>query len=182
MKIGPKDYLIHGIFIFCYGWVKYIPSPIGDWLRLLVALPFLGSCKGVRIYEGVTLWYPYRIHLGANVTLNEWVYLSGFGGLNIGDNVRIGHRVSIITSDHIYRDIQMPIAEQGLVSAPVSIESDVWIGCNVTILKGVRIGKGAIIAAGAVVTKHVPPFAIVGGVPAKVISHRLESAEIIGGQ
>ena len=172
VKITIKDYLLHGIFVFFYGWVKYIPSPIGDWLRLLLVRPFLASCGKLRIYEGVTFWYPYRIQIGKNVSLNEWVYLSGFGGLTIGDNVRIGHRVSIVTSDHDHADIETPIFKQGLVSSPVVVEDDVWIGCNATILKGVRIGKGAIIAAGAVVTKDVDPFAIVGGVPAKRISNR----------
>jgi acetyltransferase-like isoleucine patch superfamily enzyme len=172
MKITAKDYLIHGVFIFLYGWVKYIPSPLGDWLRILVARPFLSSCGKLRIYEGVTFWYPYRIKIGSNVSLNEWVYLSGFGGLAIGNNVRIGHRVSMVTSDHIYDDLSIPIVEQGLITAPIRIDDDVWIGCNVTILKGVIIGRGAIVAAGAIVTKDVEPFSIVGGCPAKVIAYR----------
>ncbi len=172
MEITIKDYLLHGVFVFSYGWVKYIPSPLGNWLRWLAVRPFLLACGKLRIYEGVTFWYPYRIKIGEDVTLNEWVFLSGFGELAIGDNVRIGHRVSIITSDHIYTDIFTPIFRQGLSAAPVLIEDDVWIGCNATILKGVRIGRGAIVAAGAVVTKNVPPLAIVAGVPACVISTR----------
>lgn len=176
MKVKLQDYLIHGIFVFVYGWVKYIPSPIGDWLRWLVVMPFLSRfSRRLRIYEGVTFWYPYRIKIGRNVTLNEWVYLSGFGGLAIGNDVRIGHRVSIVTSDHVYADILVPIHKQGLIDAPVVIEDDVWIGCNATILKGVKIGKGAIIAAGAVVTKNVDAFSIVGGVPARFISSRNSS-------
>jgi len=172
MKITIKDYLLHGIFIFTYGWVKYIPSPLGDWLRLLLARLFLCSCGKLRVYEGVTFWYPYRIKIGNDVTLNEWVYLSGFGGLTIGNHVRIGHRVSIVTSNHMHLDIDTPTFRQGLVASPVVVEDNVWIGCNATILKGVQIGRGAIIAAGAVVTKNVTPFAIVGGVPARVISSR----------
>lgn len=172
MKITLKDYLLHAVFIFSYGWVKYIPSPIGDWLRLFLVRPILSSCGKLRIYEGVTFWYPYRIHIGNDVTLNEWVYLSGFGGLRIGNHVRIGHRTSIITSDHRYDDMSVPIHQQGLISGEVVIEDDVWIGCNVTILKGVIIGQGAIVAAGAVVTRDVPANAIVGGVPAKQIGLR----------
>lgn len=171
-RITNIDYLIHGIFVFTYGWVKYVPSPIGDWLRILVARPFLFSCGRVRLYEGVTFWYPYRIKIGNNVTLNEWVYISGFGGVTIGDNVRIGHRTSIVTSDHEYSDVATPIYKQGLVSSPVVIEEGVWIGCNVTILRGVRIGHGAIIAAGAVVIKDVLPLTVVGGIPARIISSR----------
>lgn len=172
MKPTLIDYLLHALFIFSYGWLKYIPSPLGDWLRLLIVRLFMPSCGRLRIYEGVTFWYPYRIHIGNNVSLNEWVYLSGFGGLHIGNHVRIGHRTSIITSDHQYDDVRIPIHEQGLIPGKVVIKDDVWIGCNVTILKGVTIGHGAIIAAGAVVTRDVPTNAIYGGVPAKLIGYR----------
>lgn len=65
-----------------------------------------------------------------------------------------------------------------IVSAPVVVEEKVWIAANATILKGVRIGKDAVVAAGSVVTKDVPPYAIVGGVPAKVIKMRFTPEEI----
>lgn len=172
MKITFKDYLLHGLYVPIYGFVKYFPSPVGDWLRRLVTYPFSARLGNVRIYEGVTFWYPYRIHIGQDVTLNEWVYLGAFGGLRIGNHVHIGHRTSIITSDHVYDDVSIPIAKQGLIPGEVVIDDDVWIGCNVTILKGVRIGRGAIIAAGAVVTRNVPENAIFGGIPAKQIGAR----------
>lgn len=164
------DYLVHAFFLTTYGIVKYIPSPLGDPLRLLIVMPFIGL-KSVRIYEGVTIWYPYRLKIGSNVTLNEWVYLSAFGGLEIKDGVRIGHRVSVITSDHIHGTRKLPIYKQGLEATKVVINENVYIGCNATILKGVTIGKGAIIGAGAVVTKDVAPYSIVAGVPAKVIDY-----------
>lgn len=172
MKITASDYVVHGLYLPIYGLVKYLPSPVGDWLRRWVTYPFTASLGKVRIYEGVTFWYPYRIHIGDDVTLNEWVYLSGFGGLRIGNHVRIGHRTSIVTSDHRHDDLNVPIHRQGLVFGEVIVEDDVWIGCNVTILKGVRIGRGSIIAAGAVVTRDVPEYAIFGGVPAKQIGVR----------
>lgn len=179
MKISSKDYLLHGLYFPIYGLVKYLPSPVGDWLRRLVTYPFASSLGKVRIYEGVTFWYPYRIHIGHDVTLNEWVYLSGFGGLRIGNHVRIGHRTSIITSDHRHDDVGVPIHQQGLIYSQVAIEDDVWIGCNVTILKGVSIGRGAIIAAGAVVTRNVPANAIFGGVPARQIGVRGKNDEAV---
>jgi acetyltransferase-like isoleucine patch superfamily enzyme len=172
MRITAQDYLLHALYIPLYGVVKYLPSPLGDWLRWLVTRPFAGRLDKVRIYEGTTFWYPYRIRIGRNVTLNEWVYLSGFGGLTIGDHVRIGHRTSILTSDHRHDDVEQPIHQQGLVAGAVRIGDNVWIGCNATILKGVNIGHGAIIAAGAVVTRDVPPLAIYGGVPARQIGIR----------
>jgi acetyltransferase-like isoleucine patch superfamily enzyme len=172
MKITTRDYFVHGLYVPLYGLVKYLPPPIGSWLRRLVTRPFAASMGNVRIYEGVTFWYPYRIRIGHSVTLNEWVYLSGFGELTIGDNVRIGHRTSVITSDHVYDDVTAPIHEQGLVAGQVVIEDNAWIGCNVTILKGVTIGCGAVVAAGSVVTKSVTPYAIVAGVPARQIGMR----------
>jgi acetyltransferase-like isoleucine patch superfamily enzyme len=180
VKITFKDYLLHGVYLPVYGLVKYLPSPVGDWLRNWVTRPFILRFGKVRIYEGVTFWYPYRIHIGNDVTLNEWVYLSGFGGLHIGNHVRIGHRTSIITSDHRYDDMSVPIHQQGLIFGEVVIEDDVWIGCNATILKGVRIGRGAIIAAGAVVTRDVPANAIFGGVPARQIGVRGKDNEAAG--
>ncbi len=172
MKIRWQDYLLHGIYLSIYGLVKYFPPPIGDWLRLLVTRPFLSKCDKVRIQEGVTFGYPYRIQIGHDVTLNEWVFLSGFGGVRIGNYVRIGHRTSILSSDHRHEDLSRPIHEQGLDSGEVIIEDGVYIGCNVTILKGVTIGQGAVVGAGSVVTRSVPAFSIVAGVPARQIAGR----------
>jgi acetyltransferase-like isoleucine patch superfamily enzyme len=166
------DYIAHGIYFFLYGIVKYFPSPGGDLLRYLVSKPFMRSMGRVRIYEGVTLWYPYRIVIGSDVTLNEWVYISGYGEVTIGNDVRMGHRSSIVSSDHVFDDRTIPIHEQGLLAKPVRIGNDVFIGCNATILRGVTIGDGAVVAAGAVVMDDVPAYTIVGGVPAKPIGNR----------
>jgi acetyltransferase-like isoleucine patch superfamily enzyme len=171
-RISFLDYLIHGIYFSLYGLFKYFPSPLGDVIRYCITKPFVKQMKRVRIYEGVTLWYPYRIQIGDNVTLNEWVYINGFGCVEIGDGVRIGHRSSIISSDHLSGDLASPIYQQGLVTGKTIIGAGVWIGCNATILKGVTIGPGAIVAAGAVVTKDVESNTIVAGVPARKIGIR----------
>lgn len=170
-----KDYFFHAIFFFFYGLVKYLPSPLGDLLRYFMVKAVCREIGRVRIYEGVTFWYPYRMSLGNHVTLNEWVYLSGFGGLEIGDNVRIGHRTTVLTSDHIYSNIAEPMFKQGVTGAQVKIYSDVIIGANVTILKGVTIGRGAVVGAGAVVTKDVKSYDIVSGSPAKKLRSRQTS-------
>lgn len=172
LSITTKDYFTHGIFFTLYGLVKYIPSPIGDILRYIVIKPFIKKVGKARIFEGATFWYPYRIKIGSDVTINEWVYLSGFGGLEIKNGVRIGHRTTILTSDHNISDRNMPIFKQGLKSGKVVIGEGSYIGCNVTILQGVNIGSGSVVGAGSVVTKNIPPFSIIAGVPAKVIRKR----------
>ena len=96
------------------------------------------------------------------------------GPLKICDNVMMGPEVVILSSGHRFDRTDMPMCRQGNVRFCNStlIFNDVWIGTRVIIMPGVKIGEGAIIGAGAVVTKDVPPYAIVGGVPAKVIKYR----------
>lgn len=95
------------------------------------------------------------------------------GPLEIGDDVMMGRWVNIITNSHDTSRTDIPMNKQGFkAKRKVVIKSDVWIGNRVIILPGVTIGHGAIIGAGTVVTKDVPDFAIVGGVPAKVIKYR----------
>lgn len=106
----------------------------------------------------------------------------------IGKKVIFGPHPTIITGDHrtdIIGKYIMDIEDQdkfengiNKYDSPVIIEDDVWCGANVTILKGVRIGKGCIVAAGAVVTKSFPPYSIIGGVPAKLIKKRFSDDEI----
>ena len=104
--------------------------------------------------------------------------------LTIGKKVIFGPKPTIITSDHRIDIIGKYImdvtdAEKGPEhDAPVVIEDDVWCGANVTILKGVSIGRGSVVAAGAVVTKSFPPYSIIGGVPAKLIRMRFTPEEI----
>jgi len=93
----------------------------------------------------------------------------------IGDNVMIADNFSFRDTDYAFDRIDIPMREQGIITSPITIDDDVWIGHGVIITKGVMIGTGAIIAAGAVVTKDVPACAIVGGVPAKIIKYRNEN-------
>ncbi len=95
-----------------------------------------------------------------------------YGGVQIGSDVLMGPDVKIITRNHLFEDPTIRISDQGTLFRTITIGDDVWIGANVVILPGVNIGNGSVIAAGAVVTKDVMPFTIVGGVPAKVIGKR----------
>ena len=95
------------------------------------------------------------------------------GEVHIGKNVMMGPDCIIYTQNHRFDDLEKPMIEQGFQKEqPVVIGDDVWIGVRVTILPGVRIGNHTVIAAGAVVTKDIPDYAIAGGVPAKVLKYR----------
>lgn len=105
--------------------------------------------------------------------------------LTIGRKVVFGPRPTIITGDHridiIGKHIIDVTVEEKLPEndMPVQIEDGVWVGANVTILKGVTIGRGSLVAAGAVVTRSCPPYSIIGGVPAKIIRARFTDEEIV---
>ncbi len=111
--------------------------------------------------------YGQNIKVGKNVFINSGCCFQDQGGIEIGDNVLIGQQVVIATLNH---DL-IPEKRANMLPAPVKIGNDVWVGAHATILSGVIIGNGAVIAAGAVVTKDVPPKAIVAGVPAKIIKY-----------
>ena len=104
-------------------------------------------------------------HIGRNTFVNGGCHFQDQGGIYIGDGCLIGHNVVIATLNHELD----PARRANLVPAPVRLGNDVWVGSNATILPGVTIGDGSVVAAGAVVTKDVPPMTVVGGVPAKVI-------------
>jgi len=112
------------------------------------------------------------ISIGENCTLHPFCILLGEGGITIGNGVRIATSTVIVSSNHIFKDISIPIYKQGMDAKGIYIGSDVWIGANCTILDGVTIGKGAVIAAGAVVNKNVDDYSVVGGVPIKVLKYR----------
>jgi acetyltransferase-like isoleucine patch superfamily enzyme len=110
--------------------------------------------------------------LGEDVYIGPYSVLYGHGGLTIGSNVLIAGQTMIVPATHRFDSIDAPIAKQGLSAAGIAIADDVWIGCGVKILDGVAIGTGAVVAAGAIVTTSVPPRAVVGGVPARILRYR----------
>ncbi len=116
--------------------------------------------------------------MGCNSYIGEYSIIGCNEKIAIGRDVMIAQSVSIRDTDHVYEQIDIPMNQQGIITAPVIIDDNVWIGHGATILKGVHIGTGAIVAAGAVVTRNVEPFSIVGGVPAKKIGSRLVAEPI----
>ena len=112
-----------------------------------------------------------QINLGNRVSLNSNVLIdaSQNGQIDLGNDVLIGPNVVLRASNHRYESKSIPIIQQGHSGGKIVIEDDVWIGANVVILPNVLVGKGAVIGAGAVVNRDIPPYALAGGVPAKII-------------
>lgn len=106
-----------------------------------------------------------NIHVGKGVFINSGCCFQDQGGITLGDGCLIGHQVVIATLNH---DLD-PARRGGMYPAPVRLGKNVWVGAHATILPGVTVGDGAVIAAGAVVTKDVPAGVVAGGVPARVL-------------
>ncbi|MBL8014506.1 MAG: acyltransferase [Candidatus Omnitrophica bacterium] len=113
-----------------------------------------------------------RLTLGNRNYFNRQVKIVCFDTVTIGDDCLIAADVHIYDHDHRFDDLSRPIRLQGYVTRPIKIGNNVWIGAKATVLKGVTIHDGAVIAANSVVTKDVPANAIVGGNPARVIKVR----------
>ena len=145
------------------------------WYRRVLGIE-LGPRAGVHL--GCYWWFygPGQIRrtgvsIGANSRINRDCMIDVRGGVRIGDNVSISPQVAISTAAHSALDPAFRVEIR-----PVVIEDNVWIGMRATILGGVTLGRGCVVAAGAIVTKDVPPLTIVAGVPAKPVGMRPEEA------
>lgn len=128
--------------------------------------------KNITFYPGIKINPARNISLGNNVDLAWGVIITTGGSVEIGERCLIGYRSQILSANHVIPPNKERIFSAGHSLAKIIIENDVWIGANCIITAGVCIGEGAVVAAGSVVTKNVPPFTIVGGVPAKIIKER----------
>lgn len=162
-------------------------------LALLMALPrypllnalkaaFLRMCgarvgKRVVFYPGVWITPAKGLSLADDVDLALDVLLTCGGGVQIGARTLVGYRTQILSANHRIPPGKDRIFGSGHEKSPVVIGEDVWIGANVIVLPGVSIGDGSVIAAGSVVTKNVPEYSIVAGVPARVVRNRADNSE-----
>lgn len=151
---------------------RKITAEINNCPRTMPELRKLFSQLTLReIDEDFGLFPPFYTDYGQNIKLGRHVFINSaccfqdHGGIEIGDNVQIGHQTVIATLNH---DLD-PAKRRNMIPAPVKIGNNVWIGAHCTILGGVTVGDNSVIAAGAVVTKDVPPNVVVGGVPAKIL-------------
>ena len=182
------------LWIALFGW---IPTPLGMLLRLIAWRPLFKHCGSVRFATGLTLIQCSAISLGNKVRLGRGVFLTAnHGRLELGPRVALSPLVHVSADEgeitigactaigpgsvlraanHAFARTDIPIMDQGHTSGFIHIDEDVWIGANCVITADVHIGRGAIVGAGAVVTRNVAPFSIVAGVPAKVIGQRQDS-------
>lgn len=188
--------ILEELWVALFAW---IPTPLGMVLRLLAwrwlfahcgTVRFatglsLSGCRNMRLGNGVRLGRGCfvsadngRMELGEQVAISPCVHLGADGGsITIGAQTAVGPGTVIRAANHRFSSMRIPIMQQGHTPGSIIIDDDVWLGANCVITPNVRIGKGAIVGAGAVVTHDVPPYAIVGGVPAKIIGMRSEKTE-----
>lgn len=113
-----------------------------------------------------------NIEIGHHCSVNVYSVLYGHGGLKIGNNVLIAGGNMIIPNNHNFMSRDKTIIEQGATAKGIVIEDDVWIGHGCTILDGIILAKGTVVAAGSVVTKSTEPYSVVAGIPARIIKYR----------
>ena len=167
--------LLQFIGLFLYSLIgKHLPQSTsflsGKLFRRLCAKMMLLKCgKNINVEKGAV--FSLRCEIGNNSGIGINARITG--KTIIGENVMMGPNCVIMTRNHNFASTDIPMIKQGMGDEKiVEISDDVWIGERVIILPGVFVGRGSIIAAGAVVTKDVPDYSIVGGVPAKVIRYR----------
>jgi acetyltransferase-like isoleucine patch superfamily enzyme len=157
IHLGKGTYLDEGVYIHA------CPNGVVIGSNTLV---MHGAILHVYNFRGL----PHSgIKIGRDSLIGEYSVIRGQGGVTIGDRVYTSPMTQIIAVNHIFDDPGRPFTEQGITAEGIIIEDDVWLGSACVITDGVRVGKGAVVAAGAVVTRDVPPHTVVGGVPARVI-------------
>lgn len=174
MKFARKVKLLLGRCLYLFAvhlptsvfWINIGQKQIRGFCGKLI----LTKCgKSVNIEKGAC--FPSSVELGDFSGIGIRAQMNG--KVIIGSNVMMGPDVCIYVRDHAFDRTDIPMNRQGFApEKPVIIEDDVWIGARVIILPGVHIGTGAVIGAGAVVTKDVPNFAVVGGNPARILKMR----------
>lgn len=168
--------IITELYAISEGLLCVIPGFLGNYLRRLNYKIWLGSVgENLLVGRFSRIQQPRHVAIGENVSINDFAWIAANkngGGIRIGKNTLIGPRCILHSGNHVYELSGIPIRQQGHKFDPIEIGEDVWIAANVTILKGVKIGDGAIVAAGSVVTKDVDNYSLVAGVPAKHLKYR----------
>lgn len=181
-------YNLRKLYYFLYtNWIRHAFKAVGmnprfEPFSLLKGADKISIGNNVKIAKGCflttwntesSLYIPVKIHIGNNVNIGAYCHFSSVTKISIGNGVLLGKWVTITDNNHGNTDMETlliaPDKRPVVSKAGIKIEENVWIGDKVTILAGVSVGQGAVIAANSVVTKNVPPFSVAAGVPAKII-------------
>lgn len=143
--------------------------------RRYVLLKTLAKSVGdnVSIFPGVFFENIENLILGNNVSIHQMCYLDAEGGIEIGDDVSIAHRSTILSSNHSYKDVLVPIKYQDMILKKTVLHNNIWIGCGCVILAGVNIQSGCVIGAASTVTCNIEKDSVVVGSPARIIKKRM---------
>ena len=136
---------------------------LGRWVHI-------GSGNSIRCHEGT-------IRVGDKCVFGKDNTVNGYLDIEFGAATIVADWVYVCDFDHVFADVTVPIKDQGIVKAPVRIGPDVWLGTKVTVLRGITIGRGCVVAANAVVNKDLPPYSVAVGVPARVVRDRVADHE-----
>jgi acetyltransferase-like isoleucine patch superfamily enzyme len=163
LRFADHIRLGHGVYLDSNTYLHACPQGIelGDGTIVMH-----GAVLHVYNFRGI----PHSgIKIGRDSLVGEYSVIRGQGGVTIGERVYTSPFTQIIAVNHVFDDPERPFVDQGITAQGIVIEDDVWLGANTVVTDGVHIGKGAVVAAGAVVTKDVPAHTVVAGVPARPI-------------
>lgn len=165
IKLGDNSHILQYAIVHCGHWARSKlewDTQFTDWLTI-------GRNCSIQPYAYVCTLGGW-IEIGDNSSINPFCVIYGYGGLKIGNSVRIANGVSIVAQNHSIPAGIGPL--KGINSRGIVIEDNVWLGSRVVVLDGTKIGQGAIVGAGAVVTNDIPSGAIAVGIPARVVRFR----------
>jgi acetyltransferase-like isoleucine patch superfamily enzyme len=176
LRFADHISLAHGVYLDQGSYLHACPAGIEIGSNTLV------------MHGAVLHVYNFRdlphagIKIGRDSLVGEFSIIRGQGGVQIGDRVYTSPFTQIIAVNHVFDNPDRPFVQQGITAEGIVIEDDVWLGASAIVTDGVHIGRGAVVAAGAVVTKDVPAHTVVAGVPAQVIKTINSQTDVVRNQ
>jgi len=162
-QVITEGFVFLGKRVELYARTGYGRLVIGKWVHI-------GNGNAIRCHEG-------NLRIGDKCVFGKDNTVNCYLDIEFGAAALVADWVYMCDFDHVISDVHVPIKDQGIVKSPIRIGPDVWIGAKATVLRGVTVGRGSVLAAHTVVTRDVPPFSIVAGVPGRVVRDRMSAYE-----
>jgi acetyltransferase-like isoleucine patch superfamily enzyme len=170
LRFASNIRLGHGSYIDENVYIHACPAGVSIGKNTLIMHGAILHVYNFRDLPNAGIW------IGDDSLIGEYTVIRGQGGVTIGNRVYTSPMTQLIAVNHVFSDPERPFIDQGITAQGIVIEDDVWLGANAVITDGVRVGKGAVVAASAVVTRDVPPHTVVAGIPAKVVKETREQS------